>query len=282
MTVGRQATVAGLAVVDVVGLTLVRLDAARLAHGVAHPQAWVDAVGADRALAELAGAGLWLAAAWLGVGLLAAAARALPGVTGRWAGHVARTLLPRAVRRLVVGSVGVGLLVSPVAAGAATPSGARTAPVAPGAAPSSSSVPGIPAPGWPVSPADPPPASTPAPSDGSTSVPAPIWPSGATPPVPESPRSASAPHHPAPAPRTPDPHASPAQGNPVRVRAGDCLWLIASRRLGTSATTEQIAAEWPRWYAANEGVIGSDPSTIRPGQVLRPPMPATKSQEASR
>jgi hypothetical protein len=32
-----------------------------------------------------------------------------------------------------------------------------------------------------------------------------------------------------------------------------------------------IAAEWPRWYAANRERIGTDPDLIRPGQRLLPP-----------
>ncbi len=283
MTVGRQATVAGLAVVDVVGLTLVRLDAARLARGVAHPQAWVDAVGADRALAELAGAGLWLAAAWLGVGLLAAAAPALPRhrPVGRpRRPHAAAAGRPPIGRRL-------GRRRPAREPGRRRRGHAERRPDGSGCTRCSAEFElgsrHPPAPRMAGQPGRSPPASTPAPSaTEARRCPRRSGPRGRRPRCRNRRGPHPAPHHPAPAPRTPDPHASPAQGNPVRVRAGDCLWLIASRRLGTSATTEQIAAEWPRWYAANEGVIGSDPSTIRPGQVLRPPMPATKSQEASR
>jgi nucleoid-associated protein YgaU len=58
------------------------------------------------------------------------------------------------------------------------------------------------------------------------------------------------------------------------VRPGDSLWLIAARRLGPDATDEQVAANWPRWYAANRSAIGDDPSLIEPGQVLHAPRPA--------
>ena len=57
----------------------------------------------------------------------------------------------------------------------------------------------------------------------------------------------------------------------IRVRAGDSLWAIAARRLGPAATREQIAREWPRWYAANRSQIGADPDLIQPGDVLRAP-----------
>jgi nucleoid-associated protein YgaU len=55
------------------------------------------------------------------------------------------------------------------------------------------------------------------------------------------------------------------------VQPGDSLWLIAARRLGPDASDEQIAANWPRWYAANRAAIGDDPSLIEPGQVLHAP-----------
>jgi hypothetical protein len=58
---------------------------------------------------------------------------------------------------------------------------------------------------------------------------------------------------------------------PVTVRRGDSLWLIAERGLGHGASNSAIAAEWPRWYAANRAVIGDDPDLVLPGQQLRPP-----------
>ena len=57
----------------------------------------------------------------------------------------------------------------------------------------------------------------------------------------------------------------------VVVRPGDCIWLIAARRLGPTATTGDIAAESGRWYGANAPVVGPDPDLIRPGQVLIAP-----------
>jgi nucleoid-associated protein YgaU len=64
--------------------------------------------------------------------------------------------------------------------------------------------------------------------------------------------------------------AAPRSG-PVEVRRGDTLWDIAARRLPGSATRHDVAAAWPRWYAANRRVIGANPDLIRPGQILRPP-----------
>lgn len=68
------------------------------------------------------------------------------------------------------------------------------------------------------------------------------------------------------------PREAPPDG--VVVRAGDTLWSIAARQLGPSATVQDVAEEWPRWYAANRDLIGPDPDLILPGQELRIPPPA--------
>lgn len=65
------------------------------------------------------------------------------------------------------------------------------------------------------------------------------------------------------------------QATTVVVRPGDCLWTIAATALGPSASNAEIAAEWPRWYAANRHVIGADPDLLLPGTPLRIP-PATR------
>src|SRR5205814_8604671 len=64
-------------------------------------------------------------------------------------------------------------------------------------------------------------------------------------------------------------------GETVTVRAGDTLWAIAGRGLG-SRDPALIAATWPRWYAANAAVIGPDPDRIVPGQRLTPPAPSPR------
>lgn len=61
----------------------------------------------------------------------------------------------------------------------------------------------------------------------------------------------------------------------VVVHAGDSLWTIVERYLGPHATAAQVAVEWPRWHAANRAVVGADPDRLLPGQVLRPPAPAS-------
>ncbi|KJE23744.1 hypothetical protein FF36_01929 [Frankia torreyi] len=65
--------------------------------------------------------------------------------------------------------------------------------------------------------------------------------------------------------------ARAGEAEEVVVLRGDNLWTIAARHLGPTATHEQIAAEWPRWWAANSDVIGHDPNLILPGQRLKPP-----------
>lgn len=60
-------------------------------------------------------------------------------------------------------------------------------------------------------------------------------------------------------------------GGSVTVRRGDCLWDLVSRALGPDADDAQIASAWPRWYAANRDVIGSDPDLLLPGQILHAP-----------
>ncbi|MHB1472968.1 MAG: LysM peptidoglycan-binding domain-containing protein [Dermatophilaceae bacterium] len=57
----------------------------------------------------------------------------------------------------------------------------------------------------------------------------------------------------------------------IVVRRGDSLWSIAARHLGPEATPAQINAEWHRWFAANQHMIGDDANLITPGQVLSPP-----------
>ena len=57
----------------------------------------------------------------------------------------------------------------------------------------------------------------------------------------------------------------------VVVRRGECLWDIVARSLGPRASQAEIAAEWPRWYAANRARIGADPGLIHPGLRLMIP-----------
>jgi resuscitation-promoting factor RpfA len=67
------------------------------------------------------------------------------------------------------------------------------------------------------------------------------------------------------------PHREADQEGGYVVRRGDALWDVAARHLGPNATAADIAREWPRWYAANRAVIGTDPNLLRPGEVLHAP-----------
>lgn len=57
----------------------------------------------------------------------------------------------------------------------------------------------------------------------------------------------------------------------VVVHRGDSLWSIAAAHLGPQADAQAIAAEWPRWYAANRHIIGDDPDLLDVGTRLLTP-----------
>jgi hypothetical protein len=118
--------------------------------------------------------------------------------------------------------------------------------------------------------ADPSPA--PAPQSTSFDWGPPAQPAPAATPAPAPPAAPSA-----------RPHGPAGEDAAITVRPGDCLWQIAAESLastGAAPTTAEIAAAWPRWYAANQSVIGADPGLIHPGQRLTPPDPVpTATQE---
>jgi nucleoid-associated protein YgaU len=69
-------------------------------------------------------------------------------------------------------------------------------------------------------------------------------------------------------------HSITSSASWVTVHPGESLWLIAARRLATNGRRPrpaEIAADWPRWYAANRELVGADPALITPGQVLIAP-----------
>jgi hypothetical protein len=94
------------------------------------------------------------------------------------------------------------------------------------------------------------------------------------------PHSATPTRHPMPKSAVPGRHR-PTSPGAVTVRHGDTLWALAANHLGPSATNQDIAVEWPRWWSANRDVIGPDPHLIRPGQRLRVPGLSTTPGEAS-
>lgn len=240
---------AGLCGGDAAVLLGLRPDFAALGHHCAALSRWFAEAGADHVLAALAGALLWCVAAWLGLGLLAVAGSCLPGGGGRVAAAVCRALLPAMLRRLLAGSAGLGVLLSPALA-SAQPVVAS----APPAAAFAQAGPGIAA------------ARADAPDTGRADPLPPPVPPSVTGPAPGWPTSQAARRRPA---------TARASGT-VRVAPGDSLWLLAAARLGPHATDCEIATYWPHWYALNRNVIGTDPSLIVPGQVLRVPAPTTR------
>ncbi|WP_265447673.1 LysM peptidoglycan-binding domain-containing protein [Flexivirga meconopsidis] len=63
----------------------------------------------------------------------------------------------------------------------------------------------------------------------------------------------------------------PDDSGEVVVRRGDSLWSLVAQQLGPQADATAIAAEWPRWYAANRDLIGDDPDLLRVGTRLHSP-----------
>ncbi len=212
---------------------------------------------------------------WLGLGAVLAALGELPGVTGAACRRIAERGAPRLVRQAV--SVLVGAAVATAAVPGVSVAGAADAPPRPVSA-GQTSLPAPPVdPGFhPTSrsatpgqdPVIPPPISTPPPPPISTPPPPP----DATPPRTYTPPPPSAaPTDASLGPLTLPPRAGVTVEELVTVRRGETLWAIAARHLGPSATTAEIAAAWPHWYAANRAVVGDDPDHIEPGQQLVPP-----------
>lgn len=214
----------------------------------------VEAPPPSFGLEVLCAGGAALAAAWLSVLLLGGAACA----RGRHdpVRRAAEALAPRATARIAAALIGSVALVS--SAGAAHAGAPSSLPVGTDrlivTAPSGPLTVGL-------SGSPPPPATerydpSPAPGD----APAPGW-------RPTSPPGRQA------ADRAAITLVSRGSAEPdsVVVRAGDTLWAITARHLGTEADAAAIAEEWPRWHEANRKTIGDNPDLLLPGTVLVPP-----------
>jgi nucleoid-associated protein YgaU len=206
--------------------------------------------------------------AWLGLGAILAALAAAPGAVGRLAGGAAARVAPAAVRRATA------LLLGTALATAVTPLAHAAGPQArpsPGTA-TSQTVRPAPDPGFGVTMRQP--VGDGEAADAGGSVPPTMT---LTAPDPrfgaEMPASAPELGPLGPATHTP---SSTALGTVTVVR-GDTLWAIAARHLSPGASPLQVAREWPRWYAVNRAVIGSDPNVIHVGQVLTVPSPGESS-----
>jgi nucleoid-associated protein YgaU len=97
-------------------LLLVHPRPAALVRRLRAPGTSLRAAGTDALIGDLAASLLWLVAAWLALGLAATLLAAVPGSAGRAFDAASRRLLPAALRRLVAGSAGLGLLVAPIPA----------------------------------------------------------------------------------------------------------------------------------------------------------------------
>ncbi len=255
----------------------------------------VRASGPDAAedLLVLGAAGLGaVLLAWLGLGVTFSALSAAPGAAGRRFTMAAEHVAPAAVRRLTAAVLGTAIATaatpaahadSPFPAPPLTTTTSQTAPApdpAFGITLRAPVVDAVPDPGTLTGPV----ATVPDPGFGAgvrttpvtTSAPAPsATTTTASAPTPaKETRTPSALGPLGPAPHTPSPSSGARSLTVVR---GDSLWTIAARHLGPHATRQQVAHEWPRWYAANRKVIGPDPNLIRVGQVLTAPTSGASS-----
>jgi nucleoid-associated protein YgaU len=205
---------------------------------------------------------------WLTLGAVLAALAALPGLAGRLAAIGADRIAPAALRRTTAVLLGASMATAATPlAHAAGPLPTSTPTTSTGQTTSRTMTP--PAfdvsfgstvrPAAPDAVLDPRDSTTSAPRPAT--APDPAFGVGAPPATPDLGPLAPKPHSPSTAttPRT------------VTVVQGDSLWAIAARHLGPNPTRQQIAREWPRWYAANRAVIGPNPNVIRVGQVLDVP-----------
>lgn len=223
-------------------LLLTTAPPAAVAATLRHPIA-AAAVGGPEALAvSVAVTASWLGLAWLALAVAVTAAAALPGRCGHLATDVAAAAVPATLRRLLALALGAAIVTG--TAGPAWAGPTTTASPSPAAHP-----------GGNVALVAPPdldwPATRPAPVGQAAPAPRPAV--GVRPQLP----AASA--------------GSPAGS--VVVRHGDSLWSIARNHLAPGATNAQIAAAWPRWYAANRSVVGPAPDLLVPGQRLIAPTP---------
>lgn len=266
-----------------------------VAWGAAGPLAAARAGTAtfDELLAVAAAAAVLVLLAWVAAVLAITALTALPGVLGDASVRVVGRIAPGVAGRVARLALGLSLTAGPVSACTPAlagdvsehPSQVAAEPVgdsgltgvgrigevvAPEGMPGTDAKHQPPAVEPPAGPATSEPPTGPA--TGSTTGPA----TGR--PVAQPPTAPISTDEPTPQPSpTPDaglaaePTREHRPAGEVVVKRGDTLWAIAARHLGSGATAADVAAEWPRWYAANRAVIGDDPDLILPGMILRPP-----------
>lgn len=177
----------------------------------------------------------WAGCVWIASAVVLVAVTGAPGVAGRIAARWSAALVPALARHAVRSALGLAALAAPIAV--AQPVAA--VPVSATLIAGTSTV------------ATRPPSPYPLPDVGRP----PVRPPGDATQVTD----------------TPDDAMDGAAAVMITVEPGDSLWAIAEHHLGPRATDRQIAAEWPRWFAANRDEIGPDPDHIVPGTMLRAP-----------
>jgi hypothetical protein len=235
-----------------------------LSWAAGSPSTLCHAISADRDFEHLfphtAALVAWVGLGWFCMAVSLEIFGRLPGVFGARCSALAASLSPRVVRRLAQAAVGLTILAGPMATPSAWAATARmgdsTAVVALadvsvdrplGSGPAPVVAPSAHAPELPLD----------RPAESFVALP-PAAPPIVTPTAPAA-IVAGVPHR-----------EAPREG--YVVRRGDALWNIAARHLGAGASAADIAREWPRWYAANRSVIGPNPSLLRPGELLSPPV----------
>lgn len=238
------------------------------------------------AAATAAGIGLLL---WWTVSMVSAAASVLLERLGRQrAAAVARRFSPAFMRRAMVAALSIQLLAGAAAHAATGTPGPEWTPTQThsSAAPSAAAAGGVPThgqndgPGT-QAPVQLVPATVP---KGSQESATPAWEPSATLTSPPALNPGWQPSSPvvepgmlaSPETRTavrtePGGRETGGEAEEVTVLAGDTLWDIVEAHLGPEASDVDIALEWPRWYAANRGLIGGSPDVLLPGQILRAP-----------
>jgi hypothetical protein len=195
--------------------------------------AWLVGAPVPEAAVVAAWAIGWVAVAWSCVLPVLGVGAAVPGAVGRLCRLLLRAVAPRVIRRMLEVGLGISLAAGPAFTGVAMAAPEPARATAPNAV--AHSLPQL---------------------DGALAALAALDRPSLDRPAVDTPALDR------PLTRAPQ---------PVTVRRGDSLWLIAERGLGHGASNSEISAEWPRWYAANRAVIGDDPDLVLPGQQLRPP-----------
>lgn len=199
---------------------------------------------ADALVALLAAGAAWLVLSWLTAVTLLALVSAAVGGLGSRAHAASLALAPAFARRAVAAVLGMAVAGVPIAGG--LPAGADERPATVATAGTATGLD-----------LDRPAATAP--------------PAGWTPDRPATTHRRDASTETAIRLVSSPPHAEHGVADEVVVRRGDTLWDIATRHLGPDSGAAEVAAEWPRWYAANRGVIGEDPDLLLPGQRLVAP-----------